>query len=411
MFGGTTSKRFTWRHFTLWLAVCAAGIEFGLHPLPYGILAAEIIAGIFAFFLFLVTCRYVFAGGVITLAGLRYNRFWGLLFRRTLLLSVFFTLLAVFSGLLFYFLCGPYELDPAFMLQGKMFFDEQTERYPFCLLGHFQEWLCVIIVLLLFGALVAGAVLKSRRRKKKRLLRLRKIQNLSIRANSFVKKWIPLLPFGLFFYSALLAYCLYCCTDVMIALGRYSLMLFGAGAFFCVVVLPLVLCCHKIRPFAVFKNMLPALLTALFTRSSILNMPLTLYFAENKLNTNKKAARFVLPLCSFINMNSGAVFTTVTLLVLFQNYGEELDLLTVSGILLFSLLAVLLSLGYPMAVFVLNLCVLWHFGLPIGFLGAILLYYRVLTRFGAAVHVWSDSCIYAIVERKMKGVNGERSEA
>ena len=73
------------------------------------------------------------------------------------------------------------------------------------------------------------------------------------------------------------------------------------------------------------KAMSPALAVALFTKSSAATLPVTMASAEENMRINPSISRFVLPICTTINMNGCAAFILVTSIFLMQNGGMELS--------------------------------------------------------------------------------------
>ena len=67
-----------------------------------------------------------------------------------------------------------------------------------------------------------------------------------------------------------------------------------------------------------------AIAVALFTKSSAGTLPVTLACSEQNLKCNPKVSRFVLPICTTINMNGCAAFILVTSLFIMQNAGFEM---------------------------------------------------------------------------------------
>lgn len=394
------NKRFTLMHFASWLVACVLGIELGSYRLPSFVMDIVLyIADIFSLLLFVATGMIVISGAIITPARMRYNKFWGKLFRQTLLLSLSLTIIAALTGLFFCIMLHPRISEQIMRLSVAECFTEQVLALPVFMLGSPPERICAFCMELLVIALLAGFILGKYRRKKRVLTFLRKIQRLQKFASILTKCLIYMLPFGVFAYSVLIAYELNFYASDMMAFGRYTVAILLANIFLCFIVLPCLLYCYKVQPFSVFKNMLPAVLTALFTRNSLQNMPLTLYFAENKLNAKKRVTRFVIPLCSFINMNACAIFTVVTLLVALQYAGVSLNVFFVVGVVLVSVMSAILSFGSPHRYFFLLFSLLLYLDMPLAFVGAIGAYYVIFMYLNASVQVWSDSCICAIVEK------------
>lgn len=393
------NKRFTLMHFASWMIACILGIELGSYRLPSFVMDIVLyIANIFSLLLFIATGMIVVSGAIITPARMRYNKFWGKLFRQTLLLSLFLTIIAALAGLFFCIMLHPRISEQIMSLPAAEYFVQQL-IWPVFMLGSPPERICAFCMELLVIALLAGFILGKYRRKKRVLTWLRKIQRLQKFASILTKCLIYMLPFGVFVYSVLIAHELNFYANDMMAFGRYTVAILLANIFLCFIVLPCLLYCYKVQPFSVFKNMLPAVLTAFFTRNSLQNMPLTLYFAENKLNAKKRVTRFVIPLCSFINMNGSAIFTVVTLLVALQYAGVSLNVFSVVGVVLVSVMSAILSFGSPHRYFFLLFSLLLYLDMPLAFVGAIWPFYLVVMYLNASVQVWSDSCICAIVEK------------
>ncbi|MBR2873051.1 MAG: cation:dicarboxylase symporter family transporter, partial [Lentisphaeria bacterium] len=162
---------------------------------------------------------------------------------------------------------------------------------------------------------------------------------------------------------------------------------------------------RKINPFKVFKSMLPAVLMAFFTKSSMATLPVTVASAENNLKAKPEVARFVLPICCTINMNGCAAFIMVTSLFLLQNGGVELTLTTILLWLVISVVAAVGNAGVPMGCYFLALSLLSGAGAPVGIMGIILPVYALIDMVETGVNVWSDSCVCAMVDESMKQSN------
>lgn len=404
---GKTGGRFTWMHFASWLIACVIGMEIGMKPLPYVLGGAAVIAEVFTLFFFVVAGLLLISGAVITFARMRSNGFPEKLLRNTVFLSLFLTLAAAFAGLLFFGVIAPEIPEQVFVFYGKESFEAQVQESPYFLLKDFHKCSYIPLAGLLLVGAVPGIILMKKRRTKKDRIFLRWVCRLQQIAGILTKYLIFLLPVGLVAYSMLFASELQSMLKSLEMAGEYVLTILLANLLLSFVVLPCLLYCHGIRPFAVLKNMLPAVLTALFTGSSLLNVPLTLHFAENNTsNAKKRVARFVLPLCSIINRNSSAIFTVVTILVTLQFSGVSVDALMLLGIVFFSLIATVLSFGNPTGNFLFVLCFLLYADVPIAFLGMSLSLYVFIMCLEACAQVWSDSCICAIVEKKCLPANG-----
>jgi Na+/H+-dicarboxylate symporter len=144
--------------------------------------------------------------------------------------------------------------------------------------------------------------------------------------------------------------------------------------------------------------MMPAVLMALFTKSSAATLPVTMDTAEQRLGISPKTARFVLPLCTTINMNGCAAFILVTSLFVMQNGGIALTLPTILLWILISVISAIGNAGVPMGCYFLTLSLMSGIGAPVAILGIILPIYTVIDMVETAENVWSDSCVASMVD-------------
>ena len=206
------------------------------------------------------------------------------------------------------------------------------------------------------------------------------------------------LPLGIVAFSAQLS-AQVSAGVVADSIGKYVLVVLGGNVIQFFVVLPLFLLIKGMNPLHVLGRMMPAVLMALFTKSSAATLPVTMETAEKRLGIKKNVARFVLPICTTINMNGCAAFILVTSLFVMQQDGTELSLGT---ILLWSLISVISAVGnagVPMGCFFLTLSLMSGIGAPVAVLGIILPIYTIIDMVETAENVWSDSCVAAAVNR------------
>ena len=187
------------------------------------------------------------------------------------------------------------------------------------------------------------------------------------------------------------------------ALGKYVAVVLGGNAIQFFVILPLFLLIRGLNPLSVFKKMSPAIAVALFTKSSAGTLPVTLASAERNLKVNPKVSRFVLPICTTINMNGCAAFILVTSLFVMQNAGFELTLGTMISWLFIAVLAAVGNAGVPMGCYFLTLSLMSSIGAPIGLLGVILPIYTIIDMVETAENVWSDASVCAMTDHDLAG--------
>ena len=209
------------------------------------------------------------------------------------------------------------------------------------------------------------------------------------------------LPLGIVAFSAQLA-AQVSAGVVADSIGKYVLVVLGGNAIQFFVVLPLFLLARGLNPVQVLSKMSPAVLMALFTKSSAATLPVTMDSAEQRLGVRKDIARFVLPICTTINMNGCAAFILVTSLFVMQNGGTPLTLGTILLWILISVVSAIGNAGVPMGCFFLTLSLMSGIGAPVAILGIILPIYTIIDMVETAENVWSDSCVCAMTDQDLK---------
>ena len=208
------------------------------------------------------------------------------------------------------------------------------------------------------------------------------------------------LPLGIVAFSAQLS-AQVSAGVVADSIGKYVLVVLLGNVIQFFVVLPLFLLARGLNPIHVLSKMTPAVLMALFTKSSAATLPVTMDTAENRLGIRKNIARFVLPICTTINMNGCAAFILVTSLFVMQNGGTPLTLSTIVLWVLISVVSAVGNAGVPMGCFFLTLSLMSGIGAPIAILGIILPIYTIIDMVETAENVWSDSCVASMVNHDL----------
>ena len=216
------------------------------------------------------------------------------------------------------------------------------------------------------------------------------------------------LPLGIVAFSAQLSAQL---TAGVVAdsIGKYVLVVLGGNVIQFFIVLPLFLLIRGLNPVHVLSRMMPAVLMALFTKSSAATLPVTMDTAERRLSIRKNISRFVLPICTTINMNGCAAFILVTSLFVMQNGGmftlQSFSLSILPFLLLWILVSVVSAIGnagVPMGCYFLTLSLMSGIGAPVAILGIILPIYTIIDMVETAENVWSDSCVSAMVDKDLQ---------
>ena len=188
--------------------------------------------------------------------------------------------------------------------------------------------------------------------------------------------------------------------DAFASLGKYFLVvLFGLFIHF-FITLPLLLkYIGKLGPVTHYRGMLPALMTAFSTCSTIVTLPLTMKAVTETSGASKKAAGFVLPIGATINMDGTALYECVATVFIAQVYGFDLTLGQQGIIVVTAILASIGAASVPMSGMVMMSIILKAVGLPLEGVAIILAVDRILDMFRTTVNVFSDSVGAVIISR------------
>lgn len=184
-------------------------------------------------------------------------------------------------------------------------------------------------------------------------------------------------------------------------IGSYLLIIVLANIVQGFIVLPLWLKMNGIKAFPAMKGMLPALSVAFFSKSSVGTLPVTMETAEKNLGVKPEVSRFVLPLCTSLNMNGCAAFIFATVIYLMQNNGIEISYPMMGLWVIISTIAAIGNAGVPMGCFFLSASLLASMNVPITLMGIILPFYSLIDMLETSLNVWSDSCVAKVVNEKL----------
>ena len=331
----------------------------------------------------------------------------GRIFGRTLIYTLLTTFAAAAVGALLYILIAPGNL-PAEAINNSTqtsdispqtsFYDHILSVIPNNIVKPFLEGNVLSLLLLAFAVGIGLSKLPESENKTvvvKGLLGLLDLLFLLIRG------LIWTLPLGIVAFSAQLA-AQVSAGVVADSIGKYVLVVLGGNVIQFFVVLPLFLLTRGLNPIHVLSKMMPAVMMALFTKSSAATLPVTMESAEQRLGIRKEIARFVLPICTTINMNGCAAFILVTSLFVMQNGGTTLTLGTILLWLLISVVSAVGNAGVPMGCYFLTLSLMSGIGAPVAILGIILPIYTIIDMVETAENVWSDSCVCAMTDHDLQ---------
>lgn len=218
-------------------------------------------------------------------------------------------------------------------------------------------------------------------------------------------RWIiKVIPIGLFGFITSTVVQLRSGMDIK-GIGEYLLIIILANLVQGFIVLPVWLKLNGVRPFKAMKAMMPALSLAFFSKSSVGTLPVTMNTIENNLGVKPEISRFVLPLCTSINMNGCAAFIFATVIYLMQSHGMSVSLGTMGLWVFIATIAAIGNAGVPMGCFFLSVSLLSSMNVPITLMGVILPFYGLIDMLETALNVWSDASVTKIVNDKAMQVD------
>ena len=345
---------------------------------------------------------------ITTLSSLGNQADTGKIFRHAIVYTLLTTIAAAAVGLVLYNIVAPGNLPTDMVLSGTSELPqnlEQTSYYdhilgviPNNIIKPFAEGNVLSILLLAAAAGIALAKMPQSNKKEVVMKGLLGLQDLLF---MLIRGLIWALPLGIVAFAAQLS-AQFSAGIVMDSLGKYVAIILGGNVIQFFIVLPLFLLARGINPVRTLSKMMPAVLMALFTKSSAATLPVTMNTAETRMGVSNKVSRFVLPICTTINMNGCAAFILVTSLFLMQNGGIQLSLSTMILWLFISVLSAVGNAGVPMGCYFLTLSLMSGMNAPIGILGIILPIYTIIDMIETAENVWSDSCVCAMVDKDMQ---------
>jgi Na+/H+-dicarboxylate symporter len=217
-----------------------------------------------------------------------------------------------------------------------------------------------------------------------------------------ITRWvIAIIPIGLLGFITSTVVQLRGGVDIK-GIGEYLLIIVLSNLVQGFFILPLWLKSHGIQPLSAMRGMLPALSLAFFTKSSVGTLPVTMDTVEKNLNVKPEIGRFVLPLCTSINMNGCAAFIFTTVVYLMQNNGIHVSLASMGLWVVIATVAAIGNAGIPMGCFFLSTSLLASMNVPITLMGIILPFYSLIDMLETSLNVWSDSCVAKVVDEKVR---------
>lgn len=178
-------------------------------------------------------------------------------------------------------------------------------------------------------------------------------------------------------------------------------------AYICYVVHAVVVYSASVRllgglsPIEFFKGMMPAIMLAFSSASSVGTLPMNMECAE-KLGADKEVSSFVLPLGATINMDGTAIYQGVCSVFIASCFGIDLTFSQMLTIVLTATLASIGTAGVPGAGMVMLAMVLQSVGLPVEGIALVAGVDRIFDMGRTAVNITGDASCAIIVTNSLK---------
>ena len=394
------------KNIVIWIGALVLGAILGVLEIEWLNALFNFIASSFTRLFQFVAVPTIALAVITTLASLGTKNNAGKIFAHTLTYTLLTTVSAAAVGLILYIVIAPENLPEEVVTMGSVdvpqnleslsYYDHILNVIPSNVLQPFINGNVLSILIIASSVGLALAFMPQSDNKEVLVKFFSALQELLF---TLIRALIWALPVGIVAFAAQLSAQI--TAGVIVgSLGKYVAVILGGNIIQFFVVLPLFLLVRGLNPLKVFRAMSPAVLMALFTKSSAATLPVTMRSAEDNLGVRPDVARFVLPICTTINMNGCAAFILVTSLFVMQNGGTVLTLPTMLLWLVIAVISAIGNAGVPMGCYFLTLSLMAGNGSPVGIMGIILPIFTIIDMVETAENVWSDSCVCAIVNKK-----------
>ena len=394
------------KNLTLWIGALFVGAILGLLQVEAIDTVMNVVAVVYTRLFQLLAVPTIVLAVITTMATMGTGSSTGRIFRRTLTYTLLTTVCAAAVGAVLYVLIAPSVIaqplsslvEEGSEVGAVSFSDHLLSIIPNNIVKPFLEGNVLSLLLLAFAVGIGLSRLPESENKSVVMKGLSGLQELLF----LLIRWlIWTLPLGIVAFSAQLTTQLTAGVAAE-SLGKYALVVLLGNVIQFFIVLPLFLLTRGINPLKALAKMSPAVLMALFTKSSAATLPVTMETAEQRLGVRKEVARFVLPICTTINMNGCAAFILVTSLFVMHSGGTSITLGTILLWLLIAVVSAIGNAGVPMGCYFLTFSLMSGIGAPVAVLGLILPIYTIIDMVETAENVWSDSCVCAMTDHDLQ---------
>jgi Na+/H+-dicarboxylate symporter len=395
-------KKFILSTPVLYALMIILGIASGMSEISFlkeiGLLVSELFIKVFK----CISLPIISLSIIVTLANYKTDGFMKKVWQRTIKYTFLTTLIAAAISCVLYLLIQPSTVEVNLAAQAKDatsqlgYLSYLTTIIPTNLLSPFLEQQVMGVLLL---SIVVGFAVRQIPEEDSRATIVRFFRGAHGMFLVMTRWIIALIPIGLFGFITSTVVQLRSGMDIK-GIGQYLLIIVLANLIQGFIILPLWLKMNGTRPFAAMRAMSPALSVAFFSKSSVGTLPVTMNTIEKNLQVKPEISRFVLPLCTSINMNGCAAFIFATVIYLMQSHGMPISLATMGLWVFIATIAAIGNAGVPMGCFFLSVSLLSSMNVPITLMGVILPFYGLIDMLETALNVWSDACVTKVVNDK-----------
>lgn len=395
----------------IWLGAMVVGVLLGLIGNQAVDAVMNFIATVFTRLFRLLAVPTIVLAVITTLASLGGSKEMGRMFRTALSYTLMTTFAAAAVGLGLYVIIKPGNLPASAIgaevataaatgegsAAGFSYADHLLSVIPDNVVRPLLDGNVLALLLICFAVGIALSRMPDSKPKQTVVSGLLGLQELLF---VLIRWLIAILPIGIVAFAAQLV--AETGGSVMLdSLGKYVAVVIGGNLLQIFVVLPLFLLVKGLNPLKAMRAMTPAVIMAFFTKSSAATLPVTMESAEQRAGVDRKVSRFVLPICTTINMNGCAAFILVTSLFVMQNNGMALSAATMIVWLLIAVVSAVGNAGVPMGCYFLTLSLMSGIGANVALMGIILPIYTVIDMVETAENVWSDSTVAILTNKSI----------
>lgn len=397
----------SWHYAGFFALAIICGVINGLYASDFGMDAARFISNVFIKLFKFISVPIIGITICTTISKIGNQKSQGFLWKRTLFYTLTTTILSATVAAIMYFIIAPKNIITnevaSSSIENKSGYLTYLENVvPSNIVSPILEGNVLSVLLI---AIVIGIAIVNIKNNDNRTMVCNLLESIQEIAFYIVKFIIRLLPIGIFGFITI-SVSEFSAGVTVGGLSQYFAVVLSSNLIQGFLVLPLFMLIKRINPVRTAIKMFKALVVAFFTKSSAGTLPVTMQCAEQNNNIHTNVSRFVLPICTTINMNGCAAFIFITVLYLMQNHGIEIDLLTMVLWVGIATVAAIGNAGVPMGCYFLSASLLASMNIPIELLGLILPIYAIIDMVETALNVWSDSTVATMVDKDYRKTIG-----